>query len=566
LRPRSFPDGAPLVALAVLGLALLGADCARTPERPDEFPPAPAPPPSVRGTLRISGFGPGPAAPDGASLLHHSVYVNGWRYSGQEDNDLRGYLDGRFRYGWNQPTQYHVRAGRWKHSQRWGEYELFRVLYRWGDLGLPRDTVVRSARIRIFVEKPSFNEEPVTVMLYEEKKPYNAGEGGRLRNNISPPKQGEVWWGQLAHDEKPWGHPGAGFASDVHPDADTGAQALAETVLAPGDTELVFESAALARYVERAAARSRPVYLLLKLSDRDEDVRGTAVHLWSGNVGVHHNPVRRPRLELDWSSPTPQAVAEHAVHLEHGRTAELPALKAPGTRRYIVSFQPEEGSEWPRIQVRSGPDEEWRIATVGPLAGRDGLSVRLSATRSAVARGQAFEGAFRDTWVTSAPPEEQQVTFTFVAPSGDVHRTQAQYQGDYTWKVSFPPDELGRWRYWYEHELDEGFRGAEGVFDCVPGDRAAIAQQLRDLAQRIRDRHYEDPELAVHRFGPEFWALERAALASLTPEEWAGAPGRELDALIVDVRNLMDVKEVPATQRLRPAKLDWQEEQVEAKP
>jgi hypothetical protein len=492
--------------------------------------------------------------------------VNGWRYNGQEDNDLRGYLDGRFRYGWNQPTQYHVRAGRWKHSQRWGEYELFRVLYRWGDLGLPRDAEVTSATIRIFVEKPSFNEEPVTVMLYEVNKPYDAGEGGVERNNISPPKQGEVWWGELAHREKPWGLPGAGFASDVHPDADTRAQALAETVLKPGDTEIVFESDALAEYATYAARRSRPLYLLLKLSDQDEDVRGTAVHLWSGNVGLHGNPLRRPQLILDWVSHIPHASVEYPIHLEHGRSAELRPLKAPGTSRYIVSFQPDEGSEWPRIEARSRPDEEWRLASAGALAGRDGLSVRLSATHNAVARGQAFEGSFRDTWVTSAAPEEQEVQFTFVAPSGDVHRTLAQYQGDFTWKVSFPPDELGRWRYWYEHQLDEGFRGADGVFDVLPGDRAAIAQQLRDLAQAIRDRNYQDPRIAVHKFGPEFWALERAALASMTPEEWAGGPGQEMDKLIVSVRNLMDVKEVPAQQRMRPAKLGWHEEQKEAKP
>jgi hypothetical protein len=153
-----------------------------------------------------------------------------------------------------------------------------------------------------------------------------------------------------------------------------------------------------------------------------------------------------------------------------------------------------------------------------------------------------------------------------VAPSGDVHRTRAEFQGDYTWKVSFQPEELGHWRYWYEHHLDEGFRGADGVFDVLPGDRDAISQQLRDLAQAIRERNYEDPRLAVHKFGPEFWALERAALASMTPEEWAGAPGRDMDALIVDVRNLMDQNEVPAKQRLRPAKLGWKEEQKEAKP
>src|SRR3972149_2977698 len=45
-------------------------------------------------------------------LRHTSIYVNGPDYTGMEDNDIRGFLDGRFRNGWNQPGQSHVRVGR----------------------------------------------------------------------------------------------------------------------------------------------------------------------------------------------------------------------------------------------------------------------------------------------------------------------------------------------------------------------------------------------------------------------------------------------------------------------
>lgn len=67
--------------------------------------------PSVRGTLRVTAFGGDSVGPAGA--WHVSVYVNGRNgYDGMKDNDIRGFLDGAFKWGWNQPDQIHVRIGR----------------------------------------------------------------------------------------------------------------------------------------------------------------------------------------------------------------------------------------------------------------------------------------------------------------------------------------------------------------------------------------------------------------------------------------------------------------------
>ena len=49
-------------------------------------------PPGTHGTLRTSAYGPNPGPLP--ALRHNLVLVNGPAYSGMEDNDLRGYLDG----------------------------------------------------------------------------------------------------------------------------------------------------------------------------------------------------------------------------------------------------------------------------------------------------------------------------------------------------------------------------------------------------------------------------------------------------------------------------------------
>lgn len=540
------------------GLALLAALALATPAcGPRGGDPAlrPADPPaSVRGVLRISAFGSEPNR-TGAPARYRSVWSNGEAWSGMEDNDLRGFLDGRFRYGWNQPTQIHVRAGRYPHSARWGEYELFRALYRWEGVLLPPDASVRQAAIRLQVEEGARDLERGTLFLYEVKKDWNPGRGGKRHDNASPPAEGEVWWDERAHDREPWGLPGAGFASETDPDADTAAMPLAEAHWERGQDEIVFASPRLAAYVERQARAGQPLLFLLKLSDRDEDARGSMLTIYSGNLDDPGMTERRPRLEVEWESRAEVTVREQELHVEHGHSVVLPEIAAPGARILAVGFTPDDGHEAPRIEIRNNGDG-WRPVIPPTAIDGSALAVRLVAARNPVVRGEAFHGSFRDTWVTTAPPEEQRVTWTFVAPGGQVQRVPATYAGDFTWEVRFEPGELGRWRCFFEHELDRPYHSPVEVFDVVPGGPEAVERQLRDLAARIRARYRDgdDRKQSVRRFGTEFWQLERAALANQTPASFRSPRWRATFERISEVRRSMSPDPVPDTPKLRAGK------------
>ena len=139
------------------------------------------------------------------------------------DNDIRGFLDGGFIWGWNQATQIHVRLGRNGEFSRpmYGEVELSRVLQRWDGITLPPDSEISTCRLTLQVEEGP--EGPLRLFVYAVARDWRPGSGGEDGNNVSVPKPGEVWWRDAAYGEVPWGLPGVGFASDAHPEADTAA-------------------------------------------------------------------------------------------------------------------------------------------------------------------------------------------------------------------------------------------------------------------------------------------------------------------------------------------------------
>ncbi len=542
-----------VAALVALALAGCGDPDVRAPADSGAAAPPPA---SVKGSLRVSVYGEGPARPSQAPLRHVSVYANGPDYHGMEDNDLRGFLDGRFMYAWNQPGQGHVRAGRRKLKARYGEAELFRSIQRWQGVALPPRARVHRASLTLHVEKGP--KRPLRLFLYAVKQDWDPGRGGARRNNTDPPEEGDVWWRERAHGEAAWGLPGVGYASDADPDADTEAMPLAEAGWARPDATVVFESEALAAYAQRRGRRRLPLLFLVKLEDYVEDEPYTLFQIWSGNVGDERNAARRPTLVLEWESPGELARLERGVHLEHGRSLELPALSGTGPRIVAASFESDEGHEPPRIEVHDETAGRWRLA-VAPLAIEGaGTRVRVVAARDPVLLGQSFRSAFRDTWVRTAPPEEQRVPWTFVSPRGEVRVVESHYAGDYRWEVEFAPTELGRWRYFYETEFERPQRSADGFFDVVAGDRAHVQQELRALLARIHDGSPGSREEAVEAFGVPFWRLERAAMRLETPESFRAAPGRETFALISEVRAALSLRErVPDEPHIRPMKRDF---------
>src|SRR5690606_23755161 len=210
-------------------------------------------------------------------------------------------------------------------------------------------------------------KRPLDLLLYEVLKDWTPGEGGVGRNNFSAPASGEVWWNEARRDSVPWGLPGAGFASDVDPGADTPTAALAIAGYRPEDSTVALESGALARYVQGRVAVGEPLLLLLKLSDYLEDTEGSIIPLYSSSHGDSRNAACRPRLVLEWSAPGSSRELERLVVLEYGRSLTLPRIPAPGLTAVSATFLPDAGTAVPRVLIRGGSGDEtsdWMDASI----------------------------------------------------------------------------------------------------------------------------------------------------------------------------------------------------------
>ncbi len=503
-----------------------------------------APEPGVSGVVRLSVFGDarGAATPQ----RHVTAFVDGTSYLGQHSNDLRGFLDGTFKYAWNQAGQVHVRVGRRGEAPRYGEYELFRDAFRWDSISLPPGSRVVEARLRLGIEDgPRF---PVHVFLYRVRRPWNPGSGGTLENNVSPPKPGEVWWDDAAYGQQPWGLPGASFASNDSTVADTDPLPLAQTAFSPGDTVLQFASRKLAEYVDAQSRGAMPLLLLLKLSDPEEDLPGSVMTVYSGTQGDDRAVSRRPHLTLTWENPGEVASVSKPVELEYGRTYVLPRLSAKGNW-VAASFIGDSSSPAATVEMRGGIGDStspWRSAILPRHEHWSWVEARIQAVVDPVVLGQAFKASFSNTWIRTDAPERQRVPWVFVSPSGQRHEVTADYQGNYRWEVHLIPDELGRWTYsWTSQFEEEPYRSATGAFDVVLGDRQNAALQLDAFGEQLqKDSLAQRPDLLQRRM-VQFMRLERAAMELETPTSFRSPEGTRLRTLLRRVRERLGGQMVP---------------------
>jgi hypothetical protein len=501
------------------------------------------------GELALTAYDGGAGA---ATTVHRTVWVDGQDgYVGMEDNDLRGHLDGSFKYGWNQVGQNHVRVGRRERSSTWGECEIFRVVQRWGAIVLPAGAVVREASLDLAIE--SGPPRPMRLYLYEVHRDWNPGAGGVLGDNVSPPRPGEVWWGDAGYQAKPWGHPGAGLASDSDPEADTPVMPLAEALYTPGGKGLTFRSDALAAYATRRIAAGLPLLFLLKVSDALEDLPTGSVVVYSANQGDDRNSVRRPRLTLAWSAPGERFSVTKPLLLEHGRTLALPPIEGEALRAVAATFQPtREGACAPVVEWRAdgGP---WTRSGVGVAGPWTRLDARVVAACDPVPLGDAFETSFRNTWVRTAPPERQHVPFVFHGPDGKERVVPARYEGDYRWTVRFTPDEPGRWTYaWGETFTTEPYRSATGTFDVLV-DPDRLDDLLARLTEDARawDRKADPARGQV--LSVRLTRLERAAAASISGSDFLRDGGAALRRRLNEARAALDAP-VPDVLPMKPDK------------
>ena len=465
-----------------------------------------------------------------------------------QDNDLRGFLDGRFIEGWNQVGQIHVRAGRRPYAPVYGEYGLFRIIHRWDGIRLPTTATVVRATLSLEVEFGPDRE--LEVLLYPVHKDWNPGEGGTQHDNTSPPVKGEVWWRDVAFQDKPWGLPGAGFASDDRLDADTSVMPLAGVHFTPGDARLVFSSTSLDAYIQKRIEKGRPLLFLIKLSDPWEDERGSMMGIYSADHGDLISTARRPTLRLQWTRGGEINRLNRKIFLEHGRTLRLPRMASQGVRFMAASFICDDGYEAPTIEVRGGNSQEvsdWQTLTTPVSIDWDWVELRILAVRNPVVLGNSFTSEVHDTWVRTKPPEQQRVTWTFISPSGLRQNLDATYLGDYRWKMAFEPTELGRWSYVWTQQFvpNKHYRSPEGVFDVIVKDQDNLGQQLEALLERIRTSDLESSKERIAEFGEAFYRLERAAMQFQDPDSFRSEAGQELLAVLKQLREVLSGGPVP---------------------
>ncbi len=490
-------------------------------------------------------------------MSHRTVFVNNRRQAPLADNDIRGFLDGHITHRWNQPTQSHVRIGRRDDNPSYGEYELFRALQKWSDIILPPGSQLTKAQLRCTIEQGS--QSPLHVYLYAVNKDWNTGSGGTRHDNLSAPQTGDVWWNAAAHEQDDWGLPGASFAADDPDLADTTVMPLAVANYHPGDTQLRFSSAALTAYVERKITYAEPLRFLMKLSDFEEDLPGAKLIVFSAEADDDRNVIRRPHLELDWLSPMETKREQKRIMLEYGRTQPLSRIPLSGDDRWIAAnFVAAESSSSTTLsscvtlEVRGGNDTEsslWQVIDQPMKIPKwSWLEVRVLAAADPVSLGLLFTASMRNTWITTGPPAQQQVRWTFVSPSQREHHLTAKYMADFTWTIEYQPDEIGRWQFrWNHHFNDKPFESTVGYFDVVAGTRANIIDQLKRLLADIQSSQALVAVSLTKQFTVRFARLERAAIHCETPESFRTKSGRNLRNLLDEIREALGGTSVPET-------------------
>lgn len=518
-------------------------------------------PAPVEGVLTVSAYGAAGAASSPLEpRTHRTELARGRSYTAMEDNDLRGFLDGGFSWGWNQPGQVHVRVGRRDGRPRFGELEIFRVLHRWDSIPLPGDAVVRRAALELSLEEEI--EWPRRLMVYRVNKDWSPGGGGVAEDHVSPPKPGEVWWNDAGFESLAWGLPGVGYAADGTESADTPAMPLAQALIRPGDSVVEITSDAFAAYATEQVRAGAPIRLLLKLSDPDEDTSGSVITIYSANEGDSWNPARHPRLVLDWEAERVTRVTSNPVALEYGRQLVLEPIATPGAAFFAVTFESEDGRTEPTLEVRGGLGTDtvaWRPAPLPFDVEWEWVQVRVVAAAAPLPLGRPFEATLRDAWIRTAAPESQVVPWTFTSPSGEIHRVQAEYREPHTWHVRFRPDELGAWTYGWSHDFDGPFEGAPGRFDVVARDRAAVWEALEALAAEVEAARDLTSDELRERYQHRSMKLERAALLRETPESYRGATQERLSTLLRGIRSAFWGRPMPDTIPFVPSPpAEWQ--------
>lgn len=176
----------------------------------------------------------------------------------------------------------------------------------------------------------------------------------------------------------------------------------------------------------------------------------------------------------------------------YGRYFYFPKIVVTKRQYITADIFNNDDSDSAVIEIRGGSQDRisnWEVLRQPKrLDDWNWLQARVSQLKNTVILESKFENSFRNTWVTTEKPEQQEVLWSFISPEGFLEKVKATYQGNYTWEVEYLPNMIGRWHYYWTNKfINELYTSEIGVFDVTPGDKNNIMQQLERLYTEIMD-------------------------------------------------------------------------------
>ena len=210
----------------------------------------------------------------------------------------------------------------------------------------------------------------------------------------------------------------------------------------------------------------RSLDVIIKASSIQETVPGSIKAFYSAEYGDSIHPVKRPRLEIEWTAPAVWSTRRSFV-LEPGASTKVPWELPPGCP--------------PDALVRGSVAAD----ATAPFAPELTLPC-LSAAPHPIPAGASLSIPILETWSPDvASPEHLEVRFRFTAPSGRSVAGPARYAGDFTYAGEIRPDELGLWSFAWSSRPDARFpaHSGGGWFTVVRGkDTGALTHALLSFA------------------------------------------------------------------------------------
>ncbi|MFQ5963568.1 MAG: hypothetical protein ACE5KZ_04710 [Candidatus Scalinduaceae bacterium] len=410
-----------------------------------------------------------------------------------EDTDIRGYLDGRTKYLFNQGKMYHMRVGRRYNGASGGELELKRSLVRWFLPEIPEKAFVKNAGLVFWVEtfeknsplKTQSNKKlPLHLYAYPISSGWGEGLGGVKKDNFSRAALGEVSWNEERAGQLSWPAPGALIPDTVAP--------LAVGIIDSDDKEVILSSESLRIYVEECLHKDRSLDLLLKLDDQEEDCYGTEMALETSDFGSIKDAFsRRPKLSMEIEFPYPYMSFEKEFTIESGKKCLLPVIKHYDNEVLLTATVLNDTEKIsPHVWVRGGktgdlPQNNWERLDKPLVRPWEWSQIKL-AMPNCIKLGDKFAVNLLEGWISPGPREKQLPEMVAIAPSGKIHIIIGS-SSNLSYKIQFLPDELGLWKYGWSfipYKVSSRHQG-EGLFCVEVPDDLSQEEKLKDYANKL---------------------------------------------------------------------------------